>query len=185
MKKNYSRYEFLKALGFTGPALMAVLSSCSQNEDFNVAALVVNANGEVVPGIGTTQASTPSPVSNPTTGGTTGSTTGGTTTSPSTINALFKVDLNSTAAKNLKTAGGYIVVNNAYVVGKTTTGNYVAASVVCTHEPKRKVILNKTEFYCTEHGARFSLTGQTLNTVTRTNLRVYKTQVDGTTLLVY
>lgn len=185
--KKYSRFEFLKALGFTGPALMAVLSSCSQNEDFNVDALVVNANGDVVPNLGTTQATNPSSGSN-TTGGTTGGTTSGTTggsTTPSTINALFKVDLNSAAASNLKNAGGYIVVNNAYVVGKTTAGTYVAATVVCTHEPKRQIILNKTEFYCTAHGARFSLTGQTLNTVARTNLKVYNTKVDGTTLLVY
>lgn len=180
MKKDkYSRYEFLKKVGFTGSALLAVMSSCTQNEDFTVDSLVLNSSDQEVPNLQTTTPTT-----------STGTTTPATPTAPTTPttpvgNALAKIDLTSSAASNLKTAGGYIIVNNLYVVGKTTSGAYVAASNLCTHEPKRRVILNKTEFYCTDHGARFSLTGQTLNTITRTNLTVFKTQVDGNILSIY
>ena len=182
--KKYSRFEFLRAMGFTGPALMAVLSSCTQNENFNVDALVLNKNGETVDNLQTTKSSTTTDPAGSTTGGTTGSTTGG-STSGSTVNALFKLDLTASSMGNLKNPGGYVIVNNAYVVGKTTAGNYVAATVVCTHEPKRQVILNKTEFYCTAHGARFNLSGQPLNTIARSSIAVYKTMVDGNTLIVY
>jgi nitrite reductase/ring-hydroxylating ferredoxin subunit len=179
MKKKYSRYQFLKAVGFTGPALMAVLSSCTQNEDFNVDSLVLNSSGETVPDLSSTVASnTPTAPISPTTP-TTPITPG------TTVNALAKIDLTSSAASNLKNPGGYIIVSNMYVVGKTSNGDYVAASNLCTHEPKRRIILNKTEFYCTDHGARFSLTGQTLTTIARTNLTVYKTAVDGNILTVY
>ncbi|MEY2793445.1 MAG: hypothetical protein RJA76_1437 [Bacteroidota bacterium] len=187
MEKKYSRFQFLKAVGFTGPALLAALSSCTQNEDFNVDSLVLNSNGESVADLNSTSPSAPSSGATPggTTGGSTGSTTGGTTGGGTTVNALAKIDLNSSTASNLKNAGGYIIVNNLYVIGKTANGNYVAASNLCTHEPKRRVIFNKTEFYCTDHGARFSLTGQTLTTIARSNLTVYKTQVDGTILTIY
>lgn len=174
MKRKYSRYQFLKAVGFTGPALMAVLSSCTQNERFNVESLVLNSNGDTVSGLGSTTAVNVSTTpSNPTT-----------PTTPA-VNALVRVDLSSSAMSNLKNAGGYVIVNNTYVVGKLKNGDYVAASVVCTHEPKRQIILNGNEYYCTAHGARYNLSGQTLNTVARSSLSVYRTQVDGNILTVY
>jgi len=61
----------------------------------------------------------------------------------------------------------------------------VAATTTCTHEPKRQVIFNKTEYFCTAHGARFSLTGSPLNTIARSGISVYKTANDGKTLIVY
>lgn len=182
MEKKYSRYQFLKKIGFSGPALMAVLSSCTQNEDFNVDSLIVNANGDSVKDLGTTTAQT-----NPSSG-----TTPVSPSAPSTpaapvspANVLAKIDLTSSAAANLKNPGGYVVVNSTYVVGKTTTGEYVAASLVCSHEPKRQIILNKTEFYCTKHGARFNVEGKPLNTITRNNLTIYATKLEGNILSIY
>jgi len=182
MKKKYSRYQFLKTIGFTGPALMAVLSSCTQNEDFNVDSLVVNSNGDPVKDLGTT-----TPQANPANGSTPVSPiTPSTPVAPvSPSNVLAKIDLTSSSATNLKSPGGYIIVNNSYVVGKTTTGLYVAASIVCSHEPKRQIMLNKSEFYCTKHGARFNVDGKPLNTITRNNLTIYATKLEGNILSIY
>jgi nitrite reductase/ring-hydroxylating ferredoxin subunit len=207
-QEKYSRYEFLKKMGFQGGALMAVLASCTHEGDAVLETLIVNKNGETVSSLDSTKissASTSGAVSGGTaSGGTTsgGTTSGGTppggvtsTTLPlgkvttaelaKVSNPLVKLDLTSSSSSALTNTGGYITVNNAIVIGRAASGDYVAASNLCTHEPKRRVIFNKTEYFCTDHGARFSLTGANLNTIARSPLTVYKTANDGKTLIVY
>ncbi len=192
---KYSRYEFLRKMGFQGGALMAVLASCTQAGDSVLESLIVNKNGETVASLdSTTNASAASSTS----GSTSGSNTNGGSTSTSlpigkvttaelanVKSPLLKLDLALSTYKALATTGGYITVNNAIVIGRAATGDYVAASNLCTHEPKRRVVFNKTEYFCTDHGARFSLTGANLNTVAKSPLTVYKTANDGKTLIVY
>jgi nitrite reductase/ring-hydroxylating ferredoxin subunit len=200
-EEKYSRYEFLKKMGFQGGALMAILASCTHQDDAILQSLIDNKNGDPVASLDSTNktsvsssASTPTnPVTSTPSGGTT---TGGTTSSSLPVgkvstadlalikNPVLRVDLAATNAKNLTTEGGYVILSNI-VIGRTASGDYVAGSNLCTHEPKRRVIFNKTEFFCTDHGARFSLTGQNLNTVARTPLQVFKTANDGATLLIY
>jgi nitrite reductase/ring-hydroxylating ferredoxin subunit len=195
---KYSRYEFLKKIGFQGGALMAVLASCTQQEDSVLESLIVNKNGETVASLDSTKTS--AATTNPGTSGG-GTNTGGTTSGGSTSSLplgkvstaelanvkspLVKLDLTLSSSSALANTGGYITVNNAIVIGRAASGDYVAASNLCTHEPKRRVIFNKTEYFCTDHGARFSLTGANLNTIARSPLTVYKTANDGKTLIVY
>lgn len=200
---KYSRYEFLKKMGFQGGALMAVLASCTQQEDSVLESLIVNKNGETVASLDSTQTSAATTNPGTSSGGTSsgGTTSGGTTSGGSTLSLplgkvstaelanvkspLVKLDLTLSSAAALANTGGYITVNNAIVIGRAASGDYVAASNLCTHEPKRRVIFNKTEYFCTDHGARFSLTGANLNTIARSPLTVYKTANDGKTLIVY
>lgn len=198
-KNNINRYQFLKQVGFTGPALMAALSACSQKEDYFIESLILNKNGETVASLDSTTKSSSTASSGSTSGGVNNG--GGTNTGGSNNNwpagnvstadlakitsPLAKIDLTSTAAKSLTTAGGYVFVSNMYVVGRTSDGNYVAATNLCTHEPKRRVVFNRTEFYCTDHGARFALNGSTLNTIARSPLTIYSTANDGKTLVIY
>ena len=205
-QEKYNRYEFLKKMGFQGGALMAVLASCTQQEDSVLESLIVNKNGETVAALDSTKNSAAVSTPSTSTGGTTsgGTTTGGTTTGGSTSattlpigkvttaelanvkSPLVKLDLTTSSASPLATTGGYILANsNSIVIGRTAAGDYVAATTTCTHEPKRQVIFNRTEYFCTAHGARFSLTGSTLNTVARSPITVYKTANDGKTLIVY
>lgn len=199
-QEKYSRYEFLKKMGFQGGALMAVLASCTQQEDSVLESLIVNKNGETVAALDSTKTSAAVSTPSTSTGGTTngGTTTGGSTSSTSmplgkvstaelsnVKSPLVKLDLSISSSAALANTGGYITVNNAIVIGRTASGDFVAASNLCTHEPKRRVIFNKTEYFCTDHGARFSLTGANLNTVARSPLTVYKTANDGKTLIVY
>ena len=173
-----TRYDFLKSMGLSGAALMAALTSCVREEDTVVNALTL-------PGTQSTTVTTP----------TTTTTTSGTTTTPvttptsgvnlSTItNRLLTIDLTSSAATALKTAGGYLV-QSGIVVAKSNSGAYVAVTQTCSHQPRNAIIFNKTEFYCTQHGARFDLTGKGLNSFGSRGITVYKVATDGKTLVVY
>lgn len=170
--ERYSRYQFLKSMGFKGAALMALMTSCIREEDTYVEALSVNPNASSGTGTGTG--------SNPSPGSTTGSTNDNDLTTIT--NRLLTIDLTTSTA--LKTVGGYLI-QSGIVVAQSSAGVYVAATQTCSHEPKKKIIFNKTEYYCTDHGARFDLTGKGLNSFGSKGLTVYKTATDGKTLIVY
>lgn len=177
-----TRYDFLKSMGFTGAALMAALTSCVRDEDTVVNALTI-------PGTQSTTVTTPptstttSPASGTTTTPTSATSSGG--TDLSTIkNSLLTIDLSSSAATALKTVGGYLA-QSGIVVAQVSTGVYVAVTQTCSHEPKKAIIFNKTEFYCTQHGARFDLTGKGKNSFGSRGLTVYKVATDGKSLVVY
>lgn len=174
-----TRYEFLKSAGFSGAALMALLTSCVREDDKYVNALTVSPDGS-------------------TTGTTTGTTQTGTTTGTTTaisgvisteeLNKITstkaKIDLTSATYAKMKTIGTYVIVNNI-VIALSKSNTYVAATVTCSHEPKKRIIYSNNEWYCTDHGARFSLTGSGLNSNGKKGLAVYKVATDGTTLVVY
>lgn len=162
-----TRYEFLKSMGFKGGALMALMTSCIREEDMYINALTEKAASTTV---------TPPVTTTPGTG---------TTTDLSTIkNPLLTLDLTTTANAALKTVGGYLI-KSGIVVAQVSAGVYVSATQTCSHEPKKKVIFNKTEFYCTDHGARFDLNGKGLNSFGSKGITVYKVATDGKTLVVY
>ncbi len=187
-----NRIEFLKTAGFKGAALFALLTSCTKDKDSYIEALTVDSNGNSIINSNSTNASS-------NTG--TGSSTSGTTTSTNTTtnksgtitttelnaikNYLAKIELSASTSAALKTVGGYITINNAIVLAQSTAGVYVAATKTCTHEPKKKIIFNKTEFYCTDHGARFSLEGKGLNSLGSKGLTIYKTATDGISVVIY
>jgi nitrite reductase/ring-hydroxylating ferredoxin subunit len=95
----------------------------------------------------------------------------------------FTVDLSAASSSALMNSGGYIIKNNT-VVAKDLNGNYVAATNICSHEQKRKVIFQNGEYYCTEHGARFSLSGSGLNGNGSGGLSIFKTSLEGTMLTI-
>jgi Rieske Fe-S protein len=190
-----TRYEFLKSAGFSGAALMALLTSCVREDDKYVNALTVAPNGS------TTGTTTTGITTGTATGTTTGSTigtatgtTGGTTSANSSIitteelnkitSTKAKIDLTSTTYAKLKTVGGYMIVSNI-VIALSNANTYIAATVTCSHEPKKQMIYYNNEWYCTAHGARFSITGAGLNGNGRAGLSVYKVATDGKTLVVY
>ncbi len=98
----------------------------------------------------------------------------------------FTLDLTLAANANLLINGGYIVINNC-VVAKTTSGNYAAATVICSHEGRTQVTYDSANnnYYCTAHGARFSLTGSGLNSNGSGGLTIYNTQLTNSMLRIY
>lgn len=194
-----TRYEFLKSAGFTGASLMALLS-CVKTDDSYVEALVQNPDGTT--GETATTGTTSGTETTSGTGNTTGTTigTGITTTVAATkansslfvttealskISAKITIDLKSSTYAKLNTLGGYLVISNTYVVALSKTGKFIAATVTCSHEPKKRVVYSNEEWYCTDHGARFSLTGAGLNSKGSKGLTIYKTATDGNTLIIY
>lgn len=97
----------------------------------------------------------------------------------------FTLNLEDAANAALKTNGGYIISNNC-VVAKNTAGEYVAATVVCSHEGKTQVSYNKSgnNYVCSAHGATFDLTGKGTNSNGSKGLTIYKTSLSGSTLSV-
>ena len=197
--EKYSRYEFLKTIGFKGSALMAILGSCTTKSDSVLNSLIVNNKGEIVAGLDSLKAA-PIPVLpsyNPS-GGNSGITSGNgsgtttnlsgtvTTTELNTItDFIVKVDLTGTSASSLKNQGSYLIANGTVVIASLGSGQFVAAQNLCTHQPRQRIIFNQNEFYCTDHGARFTTSGQGLNSLGSRGLTIYRTANDGKTLVVF
>ena len=198
--EKYSRYEFLKTIGFKGSALMAILGSCTTKSDSVLNSLIVNNKGEVVAGLDSLKAA-PIPVLpsvNPAGGGNSGITSGSgvgastnlsgivTTAELNTItNFIVKVDLTGTSVASLENQGSYIIANGTVVIASLGSGQFVAAQNLCTHQPRQRIIFNQNEFYCTDHGARFTTSGQGLNSLGSRGLTIYRTANDGKTLVVF
>jgi nitrite reductase/ring-hydroxylating ferredoxin subunit len=173
-----TRYEFLKSMGFKGAALMALMTSCIREEDTYINALTEKA-------IASTPVTPTPPVATTPGNGTSTSTTPGNGTNLSTIkNRLLTLDLTTAANAALLSAGGYVAVSGI-VVAQVSAGVHVAATQTCSHKPRNRIIFNRTEFYCTDHGARFDLSGNGLNSLGSRGIAVYKVATDGKTLVVY
>lgn len=98
-------------------------------------------------------------------------------------NALFSIDLQSSEASNLASNGGYIIKNNI-VVAKNLNGQYVAATVVCSHDYLKKMVFKNNEYFCTQHAARFDQTGKGLNSKASKGLKIYPTTLSGNILSI-
>lgn len=159
------RHEFLKSIGITGPALMAVMASCLSKEDMTIDALVYDPNKRLPDQKGNS-----------------------TTVSPSELiaikNPLLKLNLKDVANVNLTKVGGYIR-KNGIVVALVGSNSFAAVTQLCTHEPRNEVTYNGKEFYCTVHGARFTLEGKGLNSEGSRGIKVYNVATDGDFVVVY
>lgn len=96
---------------------------------------------------------------------------------------IFTINLADPTASALQNKGGYLIKNNI-IVAKDMSGNYVAATVVCSHEQKKQIIFRNGEYYCTAHGARFNTAGVGLNGDASRGLKTYSTSLEGNILTV-
>ena len=172
-----TRYEFLKASGFTGGALFALLS-CVREDDSIVDALTRNPDGSFT-----------NPDGTPVDGGITGEGPDESflisTEELEKIEPLYRVDVTSPIYTTLLTRNNFRVLGNTFVVALSRTGQYIAATVVCSHENNRSISYRNGEWYCPQHGARYSLTGSGLNDFGKNGIKVYKTAFDGQTIIIY
>ncbi len=98
----------------------------------------------------------------------------------------FTIDLRSPTYSTLSTKGNYVVINDC-VVAFGFDGVYYAATVICSHEGERKVRYDpaNNNYYCSEHGARYSLGGSGLNSTGAGGLTTYTCELSGSTLRVH
>lgn len=107
----------------------------------------------------------------------------------------FTVDLDSAEAAPLANNGGFILAKSTQslgytdiVVARNLEGNLIAASQICSHQQTEEVRFISEDggiFRCSTHGSRFSQTGTPLNSITSNPLRVFNTELTGTTLRVF
>lgn len=94
--------------------------------------------------------------------------------------------LNLNLLPQLTKSGGFLIKENV-LVAKTTQGDYIAATLICSHEQERKVMYDEAnnQFHCTAHDARFDASGKGLNNNGKRNLTTYITELNGTSLHVF
>jgi cytochrome b6-f complex iron-sulfur subunit len=102
---------------------------------------------------------------------------------PSSVNISLDLTLPANAA--LGASGGY-VYTGGIIVAKTTAGDYIAVSQVCTHQGATVRYEGANQrFYCTSHGATFSNTGVVTGGPAPSALKQYNTSLTGNVLRVY
>lgn len=99
----------------------------------------------------------------------------------------FTLDLTLAANAALLTDGGFVYKNGVIVVClSTSTQNYTAVSQRCTHQGTMIVYQPANgNFYCSNHGSRFSVAGTVVNGPASSPLRRYNTELIGTNLRVF
>lgn len=96
----------------------------------------------------------------------------------------FILDLESAESESLKTNGGYIIKDQTVVV-RADDGSYYAATQNCSHENKLKIVFRNNEYYCTDHGAKFDLNGDGLNSKGEKGITIYQTSLSTSQLRVF
>jgi cytochrome b6-f complex iron-sulfur subunit len=98
----------------------------------------------------------------------------------------FTLDLNASENKALLTNGGWLV-KNSIVIARTASGDFAAVTQVCSHEGRKQVTYraSKNDFYCTAHGATYSITGKGTNSTGSRGLTSYATQLENNILRVF
>jgi cytochrome b6-f complex iron-sulfur subunit len=97
--------------------------------------------------------------------------------------SLLTLNLTDAANSKLLTAGGYIIKNNV-IVAKNKAGNYIATSLICSHEDLKEMTFRNEEWYCTAHAGRFAQNGSGLNKEGNKGTPVYKTTLVGDVLTI-
>jgi cytochrome b6-f complex iron-sulfur subunit len=103
-------------------------------------------------------------------------------TTPAPTNVDFTLDIST---GSLATNGGYLTTNGI-VVARTNTGDFLAVSASCTHQGTNvKFVSSDNDFYCPNHGAKFSANGTVTQGPATSNLKSYNTTLTGNSLRVY
>ncbi len=102
---------------------------------------------------------------------------------PSTVD--FKLDLTLSANAALNSDGGS-VSSQGIIVVRISAGNFVALSQACTHQGTPVVFQRAANnFFCSNHGSTFSLTGEVTKGPAVSALRRFNTELTGTSLRIF
>ena len=152
------RKDFIEQVGLSGAAILifGCMQSCSKSDG---ASTNTNTNG--------------------------GTGTGGGGNNTSTVD--FTIDISKSPFDALKTNGGFYVdsATNIIIV-KTTSGEIIAVSAICTHQQSSITYqANSNRLYCAAHGSVFTTAGAVTTGPATTALKKYQTSLTGTVLRVF
>lgn len=96
----------------------------------------------------------------------------------------FTINLNDKVNENLRTKGGYVIINDM-IVAQTKDGQYVAVAANCTHQGTQLVYKPAdNQFYCPLHLSRFDAMGKVVVGPATQALRQYVVVVETATGLL-
>lgn len=103
---------------------------------------------------------------------------------PDVLDVDFMVDLNE--FDSLRSPGSFIITNNI-VVANNIDGQYIAATIKCSHEGLNQIKYDKfaDNWECTAHGARYAQDGEGLNANGAGGLTTYNVTQDGDMLRIF
>jgi len=96
----------------------------------------------------------------------------------------FTVDLNEF---DILRSPGTFIIKNKVVVANNIDGQYIAATVTCSHENLNQIKYDRfaDNWECTAHGARYTQGGEGLNANGAGGLTTFNVTQDGDTLRVF
>ncbi len=97
--------------------------------------------------------------------------------------SLLTLNLTDAANAKLLTIGGYVIKSNV-IVAKNKAGQYIATSLICSHEDLKEMTFRNEEWFCTAHNGRFAQNGAGLNKEGNKGTPVYKTTLVGDILTI-
>ena len=98
----------------------------------------------------------------------------------------FTIDLNDAKYQELNTFGAY-VIEDQIVIARSNTGEYLAATLICSHEGLSQITYSEREgaWFCTAHEALFTEEGEGINANGSRGLTVYNTELTDSILRVF
>lgn len=99
----------------------------------------------------------------------------------------FTIDLSGPEGDALANNGDFII-RNYVVIARNLSGDFVAASQVCSHQQTPEVRFVESQggiFQCATHGSQFAQDGTPLNSVTSNPLKIFQTALNGDQLRVF
>lgn len=154
-QEQLSRGQFLKQLGLSGSALMAVyclggVTSCTSDDE------------------------DPTPTTNNNTGNNTTST-----------KVDFKLDLTTADYSKLKTEGGFVYKDKLIIANVKGGRYVALSKACTHQGTDVQYRLTQDDFWCSNHGSEFNLDGTVKKDPASASLKIYKTELNGELLRVY
>lgn len=105
------------------------------------------------------------------------------------FNLIFKWLLKLSETQELDNVGGFVKVtevNNPFIVRKTGVDNYLAISLICTHQSCVVGVETNGSFRCPCHGSTFTDMGEVTQGPAETALPTFRIEREGSdTLVIY
>lgn len=98
----------------------------------------------------------------------------------------FTIDLDDEKYAELQVFGSY-VIEDQIVIARSNTGEYLAATLICSHEGLSQITYSERDgaWYCTAHEALFREDGEGINPNGSKGLTVYNTELTDNLLRIF
>jgi len=98
----------------------------------------------------------------------------------------FTIDLEDPKYVELQVFGAYII-EDQIVIARSNTGDYLAATLICSHESLSQITYSNREgaWFCTAHEALFAEDGEGLNANGSKGLTIFNTELTDNLLRIF